>query len=67
MFIEGHEGTSNVIQDIDGDLQKYLKDKVKLDLDRTFVFLVSDHGLHMGLGTFMNIVEIVYNLCTLLK
>lgn len=50
-FIEGHEGTGEVLSTLDEDLSEYL---LQLASDGTLkdtaLFLVSDHGLHMGLN-----------------
>jgi len=37
------------LRTVDGGLQNYLKEKMDLDLNRTFVFFMGDHGTHMSL------------------
>lgn len=50
-FIEGHEGTGEVLSTLDEDLAEYL---LQLAAEGTFkdtaLFLIADHGLHMGLN-----------------
>jgi hypothetical protein len=48
-FIEGHEGTGEVINLVDTDLASFLRDADLIDYNSTVVFLVSDHGHHMSL------------------
>jgi hypothetical protein len=50
-FIEGHEGTGEVLSTLDSDLSKFLL-RLASDgtLQNTALFLLSDHGLHMGLN-----------------
>lgn len=49
-FLEGHEGTGEVLRTVDGDLAAFLADLRPEQLRDTAVVLVSDHGLHMGLN-----------------
>lgn len=57
-FNEGHESTGDVIAVVDDDLVAFLR---KIDFNNTMLFLLSDHGLHMGLwfmlGTYAAISE----------
>eukprot|EP01112_Ceratiomyxa_fruticulosa_P012846 TRINITY_DN357_c0_g2_i5.p1 TRINITY_DN357_c0_g2~~TRINITY_DN357_c0_g2_i5.p1 ORF type:complete len:673 (+),score=111.64 TRINITY_DN357_c0_g2_i5:101-2119(+) len=46
-FIDAHEGTGDVVKLLDDDLHSYLLNHP--NLNNTIIFLVSDHGLHMGL------------------
>lgn len=50
-FIEGHEGTGEVLATTDQDMANFL---LQLAADGTFkdtaLFIVADHGLHMGLN-----------------
>lgn len=50
-FIEGHEGTGEVLSTVDEDLASFL---LHLAADGVFkdtaLFIVADHGLHMGLN-----------------
>ena len=59
-FIEGNEGTGEVIKYIDNDLSKFLYDFYKKKyLENTAVFLVSDHGLNYN-GYYQKINAIDY-------
>ncbi len=59
-FIEGHEGTGEVIKYIDNDLSNFLYDFYKKKyLEKTAVFLVSDHGLTSN-GYYQKINAIDY-------
>ncbi|KAF9088209.1 hypothetical protein BGX29_000392 [Mortierella sp. GBA35] len=50
-FIEGREGTGEVLLTIDNDLSKFLKGMEEDgSLDNTIVFMMADHGLHMGIN-----------------
>ncbi|KAG0290543.1 hypothetical protein BGZ97_006150, partial [Linnemannia gamsii] len=50
-FIEGHEGTGEVLLSIDSDLSKFLKGMEEDgSLENTIVFMMADHGLHMGIN-----------------
>ncbi|KAJ1788099.1 hypothetical protein LPJ59_005595, partial [Coemansia sp. RSA 2399] len=55
-LMEGHEGTGEVIRTLDGRLSMFLADlRDSGELDDTVLFLLSDHGLHMGLNyAFLN-------------
>jgi hypothetical protein len=53
-FIEGHEGTGEVINLVDTDLASFLRDADLIDYNSTVVFLVSDHGHHMSLWWTMH-------------
>lgn len=46
-FLESHEGTGEVITSIDELLAEFLE---TIDYSNTAVFLMADHGLHMGLN-----------------
>jgi len=48
-FIEAHESTASVLKLIDGDLVDLIESLGDEGLDRTAIFMMSDHGLHMGL------------------
>lgn len=50
-FTEGHEITTRVVTLIDDDLTEYLKG---VDYNNTVVFLLSDHGNHMGYLSFVS-------------
>src|SRR5690242_7435557 len=46
MFIEGHEGTSELLSVMDDDIRNFLEN---FDgYNDTAIFLLADHGLHMG-------------------
>ncbi|CAG9322491.1 unnamed protein product [Blepharisma stoltei] len=50
-FVSGHEVTGSVVQMLDSDLSKFLAETIDShrENDEDFaIFLVSDHGLHMG-------------------
>ncbi|EZG68904.1 putative transmembrane protein [Gregarina niphandrodes] len=47
-LMEGHEGTGEVISQVDRALASFLTNDVPRD--NTVLLLVSDHGLHMGLN-----------------
>ncbi|KAK5816658.1 hypothetical protein F5H01DRAFT_320674 [Linnemannia elongata] len=50
-FIEGHEGTGEVLLTVDNDLAKFLKGMEEDgSLENTIVFMMADHGLHMGIN-----------------
>ncbi|KAG0083584.1 hypothetical protein BGZ93_001713 [Podila epicladia] len=50
-FIEGHEGTGEVLLTIDYDLAKFIKGMEEDGtLNNTVVFIMADHGLHMGIN-----------------
>ncbi|KAJ2550919.1 hypothetical protein EV175_003885 [Coemansia sp. RSA 1933] len=50
-FLEGHEGTGEVLRTLDKALAGFLKDIRKSgELDDTVLMLGADHGLHMGLN-----------------
>jgi len=50
-FIEGHEGTGEVLSTLDNDLSEFLFTlNAEGALKNTVVFIISDHGLHMGLN-----------------
>ncbi|GJJ71030.1 hypothetical protein EMPS_03380 [Entomortierella parvispora] len=50
-FIEGHEGTGEVLLTIDDDLSKFMKGMEEDGtLDNTIIFIMADHGLHMGIN-----------------
>ena len=50
-FTEGHEITTRVITLIDDNLTDYLR---SIDYNNTVVFLLSDHGNHMGYLSFLS-------------
>jgi len=47
-YIEGHESSSEVLGLMDDDLEKFFSSLSEDTLKRTAIFIVSDHGLHMG-------------------
>ncbi|KAF9930870.1 hypothetical protein FBU30_011159 [Linnemannia zychae] len=50
-FIEGHEGTGEVLLTLDDDLAKFLKGMEEDgSLENTIIFMMADHGLHMGIN-----------------
>ncbi|ORZ04570.1 hypothetical protein BCR41DRAFT_389926 [Lobosporangium transversale] len=50
-FIEGHEGTGEVLLTLDGDMARFFKGMEKDGtLDNTIIFMMADHGLHMGIN-----------------
>ncbi|KAI1308405.1 hypothetical protein EDD11_004295 [Mortierella claussenii] len=50
-FIEGHEGTGEVLLTIDNDFSKFMKGlEEDGTLDNTIIFMMADHGLHMGIN-----------------
>ncbi len=48
-LIEGHEATGEVIAQVDTKVASLLANASLIDYNRTIVFVVSDHGHHMGL------------------
>ncbi|KAJ2518366.1 hypothetical protein H4217_003370 [Coemansia sp. RSA 1939] len=55
-LMEGHEGTGEVLRTLDIRLSAFLADmRDSGELEDTALFLLSDHGLHMGLNfAFLN-------------
>ncbi|KAM9984553.1 hypothetical protein ACTFIY_008963 [Dictyostelium cf. discoideum] len=51
-FMDGHEGTNEVIQIADKGFQKFLDQDLRPKLNDTFLILASDHGQHMS-GYYM--------------
>lgn len=50
-LIEGHEGTGDVLLTVDKNMENFLRKIVEKDvLKDTIVFLIGDHGPHMGLN-----------------
>ncbi|KAF9101415.1 hypothetical protein BGX27_011491 [Mortierella sp. AM989] len=50
-FIEGHDGTGEVLLTIDNDLSKFFKGMEEDGtLENTIIFIMADHGLHMGIN-----------------
>ncbi|KAK3825146.1 MAG: hypothetical protein J3Q66DRAFT_327056 [Benniella sp.] len=50
-FIEGHEGTGEVLLTMDNDLAKFMKGMEEDGtLENTIIFMMADHGLHMGIN-----------------
>jgi len=49
-FIEGHEGTAEVLSLMDDDLVDFFDTLNEETLNRTAIIIMSDHGLHMGLS-----------------
>lgn len=47
-FLEGHEGTTEVLRFLDDGLSRYLKNYSARDWNRTALVIAADHGLHMG-------------------
>ncbi|KAJ3021024.1 hypothetical protein HKX48_009343 [Thoreauomyces humboldtii] len=51
VFLEGHEGSTEVIKTLDDRLSAFLDPSTSnLDYNNTAVFVQADHGLHMGLN-----------------
>ncbi|KAJ2624252.1 hypothetical protein GGI26_001608 [Coemansia sp. RSA 1358] len=51
VFLEGHEGTGEVLRTVDDALSAFLKDiRDSGELEDTVFILSADHGLHMGLN-----------------
>ena len=60
-IMEGHEGTGEVIGNMDDDLVLFLQEFENLGyLNDTFVIFTSDHGLHMSPWVGMNLKQAVY-------
>lgn len=54
-FIEGHEGTGEVLATLDKDLSNFLIElSAQGQLQNTALYILSDHGLHMGLNYVYN-------------
>ncbi|KAK5575371.1 hypothetical protein RB653_010630 [Dictyostelium firmibasis] len=51
-FMDGHEGTNEVIQIADKGFQNFLQNDLRPKLNDTFLILASDHGQHMS-GYYM--------------
>ncbi|KAN0051030.1 hypothetical protein ACTA71_006797 [Dictyostelium dimigraforme] len=51
-FMDGHEGTNEVIQIADKGFSKFLDKDIRPKLNDTFLILASDHGQHMS-GYYM--------------
>lgn len=49
-FLEGHEGTTEVLRHLDDGLAAYVKNISVRDWNRTALIIAADHGLHMGLN-----------------
>ncbi|KAG0366796.1 hypothetical protein BC939DRAFT_503740 [Gamsiella multidivaricata] len=50
-FIEGHEGTGEVLLTLDNDFAKFMKGMEEDGtLENTIIFMMADHGLHMGIN-----------------
>ncbi|KAG0595708.1 hypothetical protein M758_UG190600 [Ceratodon purpureus] len=49
-FLEGHEGTTEVLRNMDDGLVSYLTNLTEQDWNNTAVIIAADHGLHMGLN-----------------
>ncbi|KAF9273514.1 hypothetical protein BGZ68_001431 [Mortierella alpina] len=50
-FIEGHEGTGEVLLTVDHDLAKFIRGMEENGtLSNTIIFIMADHGLHMGIN-----------------
>ncbi|KAF9578075.1 hypothetical protein BGW38_006334 [Lunasporangiospora selenospora] len=50
-LIEGHEGTGEVLLSLDNDMAEFIKGLEKDGtLENTIVFMMADHGLHMGIN-----------------
>jgi len=48
-FLEGHEGTGDVLALVDDDFESFLREMDKKNVfNNTAVFIVADHGLHQG-------------------
>ncbi|KAI8594186.1 hypothetical protein BDZ88DRAFT_402879 [Geranomyces variabilis] len=52
VFLEGHEGSTEVLRTLDDRLARFLDPKINtaLNYNNTAVFVQADHGLHMGLN-----------------
>jgi len=50
-FIEPHEGSTAVVTTVDSHLKEFLEEFMENNND-TIVFLLADHGLHMGFYVF---------------
>lgn len=49
VFMEAHEGSMEVISQVDEDLSNFLQSpSIKAELNNTFLFVVADHGNHMS-------------------
>ena len=49
-FLEGHEGTTEVLRNLDDGLASYLRNFTEQDWNNTAMIIAADHGLHMGLN-----------------
>ncbi|KAF9433724.1 hypothetical protein BGZ76_009057, partial [Entomortierella beljakovae] len=50
-FIEGHEGTGDVLLTLDNDFSNFFKGMEKDGtLENTIIIMMADHGLHMGIN-----------------
>lgn len=49
-FLEGHEGTTEVLRHLDDGLAAYVRKMTDQDWNRTALIIAADHGLHMGLN-----------------
>ncbi|ORX95862.1 hypothetical protein K493DRAFT_314804 [Basidiobolus meristosporus CBS 931.73] len=49
-FIDGHEGTGDVLPVLDGSFSDFITNLSPEVRNSTAIFLVADHGLHMGLN-----------------
>jgi hypothetical protein len=62
MFNEGHEGTGDVIGIVDDDLHEFLSEGYSSgSFDNTAVFLLADHGLHMGVFYMLEVTMVTNN------
>ncbi|XP_024376955.1 uncharacterized protein [Physcomitrium patens] len=53
-FLEGHEGTTEVLRNLDDGLAAYVGNFTAQDWNSTAVIIAADHGLHMGLNFAMS-------------
>lgn len=50
--MEGHEYTTNVIAQLDGDLSEVVSGRA-MEINNTIIFIFSDHGSHSSIGFFL--------------
>ncbi|OUM59396.1 hypothetical protein PIROE2DRAFT_15088 [Piromyces sp. E2] len=67
-YIEAHESTSEVITLMDDDLANFFDSLSEETLNRTAIFVMSDHGLHIGFSyLFSNQGQVEHKLPLLLS
>jgi len=47
-FMEGHEGSMEIVAQVDDDLEDFLRNGLGDEANNTFIIFVSDHGNHMS-------------------